>query len=285
VRKEKSIMENIKIVAVSSVNLVDAPLENIEHYDCLLKQICSQHEDVDLILFPEMCLMGFWHDEKTIDMCVKVPGDLTDRVQGLAKKYNCSIAMGIAEKDGNNNYITHFIVSPTEYLGKYRKIYSCLGEKGMGNWFSGGKEFPIFEINGFKIGINICYDNSFPENPAALAKQGAEILLAPFAINGSKDSSAEDWCEDKLAFLKGTSLFYGLQVIGCNHAGIVDSPDGTTQYYPGGIFGIINNESFFSSGKQKSDAYEIFEISRNMVDSCKRKYNAKKIVFNKSLYE
>ncbi len=28
-------MENIKIVAVSSVNLVDAPLKNIEHYDYL----------------------------------------------------------------------------------------------------------------------------------------------------------------------------------------------------------------------------------------------------------
>lgn len=111
-----------------------------------------------------------------------------------------------------------------------------------------------------------------------------EILLALFAINASKDSNAENWCKDKLAFLQGTSLFYGLQIIGCNHAGIVDSPDGTTQYYPEGVFGIINNELFFSSGKQEGDAHEIFEVSRNMVDSCKIKYNAKKSVFKESLY-
>ena len=97
----------------------------------------------------------------------------------------------------------------------------------MGQWFNGGEHFPIFNVNGFIVGINICWDNNFPENASILAKQGAEILLSPHAMVGAeKGTTAEDWCNGRIAFLRGTSIFYGLHIIACNHWGEINAPDG-----------------------------------------------------------
>jgi predicted amidohydrolase len=52
--------------------------------------------------------------------------------------------------------------------GSYEKFY-----------FSPGSEFPVFELCGTKIGIQICYDRKYPEGSRLLALRGAEILFMP----------------------------------------------------------------------------------------------------------
>src|SRR5437899_3056909 len=52
--------------------------------------------------------------------------------------------------------------------GSYEKFY-----------FSPGIEFPVFDLCGTKIGIQICYDRKYPEGSRLLALKGAEILFMP----------------------------------------------------------------------------------------------------------
>jgi predicted amidohydrolase len=42
-------------------------------------------------------------------------------------------------------------------------------------------DFPVVELNGWKIGFLICYDLEFPENARRLALAGAELILVPTA--------------------------------------------------------------------------------------------------------
>jgi predicted amidohydrolase len=46
---------------------------------------------------------------------------------------------------------------------------------------AGSDEFPIVELNGWKLGFLICYDLEFPENARRLALAGAELILVPTA--------------------------------------------------------------------------------------------------------
>jgi predicted amidohydrolase len=42
-----------------------------------------------------------------------------------------------------------------------------------------GRDYPIFEVGGWRFGINICYDGRFPEAASTLARQGARLLCYP----------------------------------------------------------------------------------------------------------
>jgi predicted amidohydrolase len=60
----------------------------------------------------------------------------------------------------------------------YRKIH-LFGPAGERKYFKEGKELaPLFEINGIKIGLLICWDIEFPEPIRVLSLQGMEFCIA-----------------------------------------------------------------------------------------------------------
>ena len=97
-----------------------------------------------------------------------------------------------------------------EVLGKYRKVHpSAIGSLEK-IYFRPGSDFPLFEVKGWKVGINICYDNWFPESGRCLALKGAELIVAPFAT-----TSPQPW-ETVLATRAIDNEVY---LAACNHVG------------------------------------------------------------------
>jgi predicted amidohydrolase len=45
-----------------------------------------------------------------------------------------------------------------------------------------GREPAVAEVDGFKLGLSVCYDLRFPELYRALVDRGAEVLLVPAAF-------------------------------------------------------------------------------------------------------
>ncbi len=50
----------------------------------------------------------------------------------------------------------------------------------------------MFEVSGLRFGLNVCYDLRFPEGAAAVAAQGADLLVAP-CNNMFSSVRAEQW--------------------------------------------------------------------------------------------
>src|SRR5262249_25473257 len=48
-------------------------------------------------------------------------------------------------------------------------------------YFRGGTRFPVFAVNGFRVGVVICYDHCFPETARCAAVHGAGVVVGPFA--------------------------------------------------------------------------------------------------------
>src|SRR5205085_10957778 len=90
-------------------------------------------------------------------------------------KYKPVIVVGLIEEERGNLFNTAVVIKKGRLIGKYRKTHLLEGER----IFRAGTEYPIFEVNGLKFGINICYDTQFAESAANLSEQGAKFILCP----------------------------------------------------------------------------------------------------------
>jgi len=144
-------------------------------------------EKVDLLVFPEMCLTGYWHvrnlPREEIDALAEpVPsGPSSEALLSLASEYGMTIGAGLIErgKDGDL-YNTYVVAMPDGRTVSHRKLHTFISEH-----MNSGSEYTVFDLpDGTKAGILICYDCNLGENVRATALQGAEVLLAPHQTGG-----------------------------------------------------------------------------------------------------
>ncbi len=144
-------------------------------------------EKVDLLVFPEMCITGYWHvrnlSREEIDALAEpVPeGPSTNVLLSLASEYGISIGAGLIErgKDGKL-YNTYVVAMPDGRTVSHRKLHTFISEH-----MDSGSDYTVFDLpDGTKVGILICYDCNLGENVRATALLGAEVLLAPHQTGG-----------------------------------------------------------------------------------------------------
>ncbi len=114
-----------------------------------------------------------------------VPGRTTGLMQELAQRFQTVIILPIFEKDPEEGYFNTAVVidADGEILGKYRKIHvpqiPLWEEK---SYFQPGNlGFPVFSTRYGRLGVQICWDNFFPEGARILALKEAQIIFAPTA--------------------------------------------------------------------------------------------------------
>ncbi len=98
------------------------------------------------------------------------------------------IVVGLIEAEGENLYNTAAVIHGRNLVGRYRKRRLLRSE----SCFQPGDDAPIFEVGGFRFGVNICFDTNFADAAMSVAKQGASLLLCP-ANNMLPRQAAEEW--------------------------------------------------------------------------------------------
>jgi len=98
-----------------------------------------------------------------------------------AKNKNIHIAFGLTEVHDSQYYNSYLVIAPSgEIIGKHRKTTPAVFEVASdGTPIIRGDKLEIFEAEGAKVGILICWEALFPELARVLALRGAEILLFP----------------------------------------------------------------------------------------------------------
>jgi predicted amidohydrolase len=147
---------------------------------------------VDLAVFPEMCITGYWHVRNLSKQAVEsisepVPaGPSTQALLGLSAKHQMTIGAGLIEKAPDGKlYNTYVVAMPNGQTASHRKLHCFINEH-----MASGDAFTVFELpQGIKVGILICYDNNIIENVRITALAGAEILLAPHQTGGCHSPS------------------------------------------------------------------------------------------------
>jgi predicted amidohydrolase len=135
--------------------------------------------EVDLIVLPELANSGylFTSAEEVATLAEPIPGPTTEFLQKLARRRGCHFVLGLPERAGDLFYNSAVLVGPKGVIGIYRKAHLFYEEKLF--FQPGDLGFPIFDVQGVKLGLLICFDHLFPEAARSLALKGAQIICHP----------------------------------------------------------------------------------------------------------
>ena len=144
----------------------------------------SESARAALLCFPEGYLQGYLTDEvaarrNALDLA-------SPRFEAILKRFPAKgpmIIVGLIELENGRLFNTAIVVHRGRLMGRYRKAYLLRGEQ----FFDAGTETPIFEIDGLRFGINICYDTNFPAAAAKIANEKSKAGKKEQGLGGKKE--------------------------------------------------------------------------------------------------
>ena len=147
-----------------------------------------------LVVFPECALTGYCFEslQEALPYAESIPGPSTQLLAGLCHRTRAYLVLGMLEKDGDRCFNAAVLIGPEGVVGKYRKVHlPCLGVDRFVD--PGDLGFGVYRTPLGRIGLNICYDGSFPESARIMALQGADIILLPTNWTEAALEFAEFW--------------------------------------------------------------------------------------------
>ncbi|MDG1865319.1 MAG: NAD+ synthase [Woeseiaceae bacterium] len=138
--------------------------------------------DADLIIFPELSISGYPPEDLLLHSGLKrriaeAMELIRQNVRGIA------VLVGFPEYTQDHIFNSCAVYNNGKELIRYRKHalpnYSVFDEK---RYFTPGNETAVFELQGIKIGINICEDIWYSKPARSSKLAGAELIIV---INGS----------------------------------------------------------------------------------------------------
>ena len=168
---------------VGVVQTVNAPPDLVESLRAGLTRLQAAHDaGVDLVVFPELFLGGYYLDRAMVQRASKARAALA-RLQAAVDTLNVSCVVGVPDLRDGVLYDAVAILRPRREPGRYAKTHLFRAEKQL---FTPGAALWTGEIAGWQCGVLVCYELSFPEVSRALALSGARLLIAPSAFGRAR---------------------------------------------------------------------------------------------------
>lgn len=173
--------------------------------------------DCELVALSEL---GFYEwfcaeiNKDAFDFAEPLDGELITKTRELARNLGVAIIAPLFEKAKNRYHNSMVVVDAS---GEVKGVYRQAHVPQLVNWeqrsyFQASGELKIFELCGWKVGVQIGWDNFFPESARALALRGAEIIIAPTASG----ANSEDLWQRAIT---ANALFNGIYIVRVNRTG------------------------------------------------------------------
>jgi len=132
-----------------------------------------------LTVFPECTTTGYCFETKAEALTVAeaLDGPSVQTVVGWCQELSTCVIFGFLESAGQHLYNSLALVGPSGLIGSYRKVH--LPTLGVDRFTTSGDGFQVFGAGEIQVGMNICYDCSFPESARVLTLQGADLIALP----------------------------------------------------------------------------------------------------------
>ena len=137
----------------------------------------AKKEEVDLLVFPELCLTGYSLKNLVSKVAIKLDDPIIESLKEESK--DISLVVGLVEESKTYDfYNTALYLEKGEIKHLHRKIYlpnyGIFEEKKN---FVSGEEVKAFETSYGRIGMLVCADSWHPVLPYILALDGAFIFI------------------------------------------------------------------------------------------------------------
>ena len=169
------------------------------------------------------------------DLAETIPGPSTGFYGELAAAYGIVLVTSLFEKRAAGLYHNTAVVFDTDgsIAGMYRKMHipddPAYYEKF---YFTPGDiGFEPINTSVGRLGVQVCWDQWYPEGARLMALKGAEMLIYPTAIGWESSDTQEEKLRQLDAWMtvqRGHAVANGLPVITVNRVGHEPDPSGQT---------------------------------------------------------
>jgi predicted amidohydrolase len=142
-------------------------------------------QGAEVVSFHECCVTGYTFlmalaRGELLELAEPVPdGPSTRALLEIAAAHRVVVLAGLLERDGEDIYNTYVAAGPRGFLARHRKLHAFINPS-----LSSGDSYTLFDLDGARAGILICYDNNLPENVRMNALLGAEVVFMPHVTCG-----------------------------------------------------------------------------------------------------
>lgn len=169
------------------------------------------------------------------DLAEPIPGPSTDFYSEIARKHGIVLVTSLFERRATGLYHNTAVVFEKDgsIAGKYRKMHipddPAYYEKF---YFTPGDiGFRPIDTSVGRLGVQVCWDQWYPEGARLMALAGAELLIYPTAIGYESSDTPEEQERQREAWTtvqRGHAVANGLPVIAVNRTGHEPDPSGQT---------------------------------------------------------
>ena len=198
------------------------------------------------------------------DLAEPIPGPSTDFFGTLARQFGVVIVTSLFERRAAGLYHNTAVVIEKDgtIAGKYRKMHIPDDPAYYEKFYftPGDLGFEPIDTSVGRLGVQVCWDQWYPEGARLMALRGADLLIYPTAIGYESSDTPEEQARQREAWTtvqRGHAVANGLPVIAVNRTGHEPDPSGQTH-------GIQFWGSSFVAGPQGEFLYRA-EIDEEVV--------------------
>jgi predicted amidohydrolase len=139
---------------------------------------------LDIAVLPEMAVNG-GREGTAAEVAYPLDGPVLDVMAAKARERQCYIVVPLYLAENQETGLYSNAVALLDRLGKvagvYRKVFPVVdrGAETAEGGVTPGTDFPVFDCDFGRVGIQICYDMAFDEGWETLRRKGAELIVWP----------------------------------------------------------------------------------------------------------
>ena len=267
-------------VGIAQLTCVKDTSKNIEHISQAIRKAASM--GAELMVLQELHNSLYFcqtEDTTLFDLAEPIPGPSTEIYGRLAKELSMVIVTSLFERRAAGLYHNTAVVFEKDgsIAGKYRKMHipddPAYYEKF---YFTPGDiGFRPIDTSVGRLGVQVCWDQWYPEGARLMALQGAELLIYPTAIGYESSDTPEEQERQREAWTtvqRGHAVANGLPVIAVNRTGHEPDPSGQTNgiSFWGSSFIVGTQGEFLYRAPKDEEVVEVVDIDMKRCENVRR---------------
>lgn len=195
-------------------------------------------QGAELVVLQELHNSLYFCQVETVDnfeLAEPIPGPSTEFFGVLAKEHGVVLVTSLFERRTAGLYHNTAVVFEKDgtIAGKFRKMHIPDDPAYYEKFYftPGDLGFQPINTSVGRLGVQVCWDQWYPEGARLMALAGAEILIYPTAIGFESSDSPEEQERQREAWTtvqRGHAVANGLPVVAVNRVGHEPDPSGQT---------------------------------------------------------
>lgn len=196
------------------------------------------HRGAQLIVLQELHNSLYFCQVEDVDnfnLAEPIPGPSTDFFGTLARQLGVVIVTSLFERRAAGLYHNTAVVIEKDgsIAGKFRKMHIPDDPAYYEKFYftPGDMGFNPIQTSVGKLGVQVCWDQWYPEGARLMALAGAELLIYPTAIGYAASDTPDEQQRQREAWTtvqRGHAVANGIPVIAVNRVGFEPDPSGQT---------------------------------------------------------